>query len=321
MIAPRTAKAVKQATGRLELSAEDRQHLIEFERRRDLVRDRTRSVAERYQNGCYITGRAGSSKTHTVREKLEELEAAYAYRNARMSALGLFAFLEEHPEHTCVLDDIPALFDQRQALQIIMAAMGGEPGKPRPVTYTIKSKRERNSFDFSGGIIAISNVPLRRDPLADAVASRVVILEHEPSDEMIAAFMRSQAIKGYEDMTPNECMDVVEFVIAQAKASDYRLDLRHMTKAWQDFRLHKHGGALRTWQELVTTSMTRVFKAEVSPVRRADEQAELRDIALELFKRFPKDRRHREEQWATLTGKSPDVLCRHGRQLKAEKLM
>jgi hypothetical protein len=258
-------------------------------------------------------GRAGSSKTYTVRQTLEKLNVPYAYRNARMSGPGLFAFLEDHPEHTCVLDDIPALFDQRPALQIIMAAMGGEPGKPRPMTYTIKSKHDRRSFDFSGGIIALSNLALRRDPLADAVASRIPILEHEPTDEMLAAFMRSQALLGFEDMTSLECLEVVEFVIAEARASDYRLDLRNMKKAWQDFRLEKHGKALRPWKELVRTSMKRILKEEVSPVRRTDEQARLRDIALDLFNRFPKDRSHREEQWWTLTGKSSDVLYRHGR--------
>lgn len=56
-------------------------------------------------------------------------------------------------------------------------------------------------FEFSGGIIAISNLPLSRDPVADAVASRVRPLEHEPTDEMIAAFMREQALNGFSDMT------------------------------------------------------------------------------------------------------------------------
>jgi hypothetical protein len=303
------------------LSADDQGHLAGFQRLLDRVRDRTRSVAERYQNGCYLVGRAGSGKTYTVLETLEKLGKPYAYRNARMSGPGLFAFLEEHPEHTCVLDDLPAIFDQRQALQIVMAAMGGEPGKPRPMTYTIKSKHERKSFEFSGGIIAISNLPLRRDPLADAVASRVPLLEHEPSDEMLAAFMRYQALRGFEDMNPLECLDVVEFGIAEAKASDYRLDLRHMKKAWQDFRLHKHGKSLRPWQELVRTSMKRIVKEAPSPLRRADQQAQLREIALDLFKRFPGDRSHREEQWRSLTNKSPDVLYRHGRKLKAEGLV
>lgn len=316
MIATVTDEVIEGAAGKLTLSNEDQEHLREFEILLDRVRDRTRGVAERYQNGCYLVGRAGASKTYTVVEKLEALDSPWAYRNSRMSPMGLFAFLEEHPEHTCVLDDIPAIFDQRQALQIVMAAMGGEIGKPRTVTYATKNKHERKSFQFNGGIIAISNLPLRRDPLADAVASRVVVLEHEPTDEMIAAFMRNQSLKGYKDMSPSECLEVVEFVIVEARAADYRLDLRHMSKGLNDFLLDKHGKALRPWKELVKTSMNRVLKQ--ADHSRGAEQVREREIALDLFQRFPNDRTTREEQWRSRTSKSPDTLYRHGRVLKAE---
>src|SRR5207248_7037875 len=154
--------------GTLRFSKEDRAQLEVFEAMRDLIRDRTRSVADRYQVGAYIVGRPGSSKTYTVLETLEVLDTPWTYRNSRMSAMGLWCLLNEHPEHVIVLDDISTLFDQAGALQILMAALGGSPGKSRTVTYTTKD--ERKSFEFTGGIIAVSNVPLSRDPLADAVA-------------------------------------------------------------------------------------------------------------------------------------------------------
>ena len=116
------------------LTEEDRFYLDQFEETRDYLRDRTRSVAERYQVGCYVTGRAGTSKTFTIIETLEQIDAPWTYRNSRMSPLGLYALLEEHPEHIVVLDDIPSLVQERQAQQILMAALGGRPGQPRPVT-------------------------------------------------------------------------------------------------------------------------------------------------------------------------------------------
>lgn len=76
--------------------------------------------------------------------------------------MGLYEQLALHPESVIVIDDIPSLLGERTALQILMAALGGEPGEPRPVTYSTKNKDERGkAFDFSGGVIAISNVPLR----------------------------------------------------------------------------------------------------------------------------------------------------------------
>jgi hypothetical protein len=296
------------------LSDEDQARLDEFDAMLDLIRDRTRSVAERYQVGAYLVGRPGSSKTYTVMETLERLDTPWTYRNSRMSPMGLYCLLEEHPEHTIVLDDISSLFNQPQALQILMAALGGKAGQPRTVTYVTKD--ERKSFLFAGGIIAISNLPLGRDPLADAVASRVALLEHEPSDEMIAAFMRSQAIKGFKDMAPEECLEVVEFVIAETRACDYRLDLRSMGKAWQDYRLDRHGKTLRPWRDLVRSSLKRlVGDDQTRPEGRAERLACERRIARELFERFPDDKAGRDAEWERIVGTSPHSLYRRKREL------
>jgi hypothetical protein len=210
-------KKTKTNGKKFTLSSTDKQYLAEFDSMLDLIRDRTIGVAGGYHNGCHLVGRPGASKTYTVCQTLERFDCPWIYRNSHMTGPGLYCFLEEHPEHTIVLDDIPSLVDQRQALQILMAALGGEAGQPRTVTYTTKNKHERKSFQFRGGIIAISNVPLRRDPLADAVASRVVSLEHEPTDEMMVAFMRSQALKGHKGITAAQCMEVIEFVIAEVR--------------------------------------------------------------------------------------------------------
>ena len=71
------------------LSEEDKRHLLAFERQRDFIRDRTRSVADMYHNGCFLVGRAGTGKTRLVTEVLNQIEALWTYRNARMSAMGL----------------------------------------------------------------------------------------------------------------------------------------------------------------------------------------------------------------------------------------
>ena len=156
---------------------------------------------------------------------------------------------------------------------------------------------------------------MNRDPLADAVASRVVLLEHEPSDEMLAAFMRDRAGHGHEDMTPEECLAVVEFVIAETRACDYRLDLRYMKKAWQDYRLDKHGLALRSWKELVRSSLKRIVTPEASVVGRSDRKAWEQQVAIDLFKQYPDDKGLRDAEWLRLTGKAPDSLYRRKREL------
>lgn len=306
-------------TETLALSEDELKHLDAFGRMRDLLRDRTRAVADRYQNGTYIVGRPGSSKTRTVVEELERLSHSWTYRNSRMTSLGLWALLEEHPEHTIVLDDIPSLVSEKPAQQILLAALGGEPGGPRTVTYTTKEVDGRRSIQFRGGIIAISNVPLRRDPLADAVQSRIPVLEHEPTDEMLAAAMRAEALRGYKDLSPADGVRVVNFLIREFRECDYRLDLRAMTKAFEDFRLWRDGKARSNWQDLVRSSIKKFLSGTTAqPKTRNEKRDRDRQIALELHRLFPRDKPRRDAEWADRTNKSIDTLYRHLRELEAE---
>ena len=182
-----------------QLTEADCRLVHELEAKLQLIRDRVNSVVGRFHTGCYLVGRPGTSKTYTVLETLRGLGISNGYRNARMTPMGLSDYMQTHPEHVIVLDDVASLFKSDDAIQILLAALGGEPGKPRTIPY--KSKHEEYEFEFSGGIIAISNVPLRYDPLARAIGSRIVMLEHEPTDDEIAAFMRLLALRGFVDIT------------------------------------------------------------------------------------------------------------------------
>jgi hypothetical protein len=263
--------------------------LIEsFEARLKLIRDRVRSVAEGYHTAAYLVGRPGTSKTFTVKEKLDRMGVPFLIRNARMSPMGLFDLLEENPEHIIVLDDIVNLFNNKQGLQILMAALDGDPEQPRTITY--KTKNENRKVEFAGGIIAISNVPLRNDPLAQAVASRVTRLEHEPTDQEIAAFMRRLAADGYKDLWPDQCLEVAEFVIDETRAFDGRLDLRHLTKAWEDRRQWEDDNCESSWEDLVRSSLGKIVVwNEDNPFSKREDIAQQRERVAEALRLFPGD--------------------------------
>lgn len=203
--------------------------------------------------------------------------------------MGLFKILAEHPEHTIALDDIVTLFRHKQALQVLMAALDGEPGKPRTITYNTKT--EDRKIQFSGGIVAISNVPLHSDPLAHAVASRVVQLEHEPSDPEIAAFMSKLAQGGYKGLSPEQCQEVVAFVIDETRAYDERLDLRHLTKAYDDRRQWEDGKSKSSWQDLVRTSLKKMIADErmTIPFSKQVDIVQQREKVKEAMELYPGD--------------------------------
>ena len=277
------------------LSATDENLVQEFEGKLQFIRDRVASVALGYQTEVYLVGRPGTSKTFTVRKELNRMEEPNLYRNARMNAWGLFSLLADHPEHVIVLDDVTSLYNSKQAMQILLAALDGTPGKARPVSYRTKETEE--TIPFSGSIIAISNLPLRSDPLARALGSRIVVLEHEPSDDEISAFMRHLALKSFKDLSPDECMEVAEFIIAETRAHDLRLDLRHLTKAWQDYRQYKHGRAKTSWQDLVRTSLRKLINESVIPMKKSEDMDNQRQLVKELMERFPDDSKRQLAEW------------------------
>jgi len=263
----------------------DARLINELERKIQIIRDRVSSVVNKYHTACYLVGRPGSSKTYTVKKELDQLKVPYTYRNARMTPMGMFDFIAEHPEHILVLDDIGTLIKNEQALQILLAALDGDPGEARLVTY--KSRDKSQEVWFSGGMIVISNIAFRNDPLARALGSRITTLEHEPSDDEIAAFMRRLAQSGYKDLSSDECSKVADFVIAETYNCDQRLDLRHLTKAWEDYRQFKDGKAKTPWQELVRTSLRKLQAELTLPLSKHDEIDDQRKLVQKLIEKYP----------------------------------
>ena len=296
---------------------EDEKHLAEYERLLDQIRDRTDGVAYGDQTGFYLVGRGGTGKTWTVKEAIAGTNRPWIYRNARMTPMGLFDLLGQLPNHIIVLDDVGELFKKAEARQILLAALDGEPGKPRVVTYVRKDDQEK--VQFSGGIIVISNLPLGQDPVLKALQSRVVTLEFEPTDEQLAAFMRHLAEKGFKDMTPAECSEVVEFIITESKNCDHRLDLRHMTKALRDYRQWRDGRTRTAWQDLVRSSLRQqIVPAEHTVFGMQQERQCL--IALDLAVKYPgpQGKRSRDAEWTARTQTGPHAYYRAVRKLKQE---
>src|SRR5437016_3899853 len=98
-------KAGDGANDKLQLSAIDERHLKEFEKKLQLVRDRTTAVALGYANGFSLDGPGGVSKSFTVLQTLEALQANYRVSNSRMTGRGLFDTLDMYPDAIHVVED------------------------------------------------------------------------------------------------------------------------------------------------------------------------------------------------------------------------
>lgn len=228
--------------------------------RQQIIRDRVRGVAQGHQNGFYLYGRPGTCKTHTVITTLKENKLSYEYFKGSLPPIGLFDLLSEWHDRVIVLDDVSSLYESKNGINFLLAALGTQPDDR--TTRIIKYKRNNRdeTIRFTGGIIAISNLELHGNELLDALKSRVNCLQHAPTDEEMEALMHSVAAKGWDSpkgkMTAKECQDVATFLIEESHRSSVRLDMRHLVdKAFSDFIQHRNGDSESHWKDLIRSTL------------------------------------------------------------------
>jgi hypothetical protein len=291
--------------------------LAELEQRLKVIRDRVRGVALRQHTGFYLFGRAGTSKTHTVRTTLEEMGSQYAYQSGHLTDLGLFDLLAENNDRIVLLDDVSAIFKQKIGLQILLAALGNQPSDRG--TRIIKYRRRGcdETIRFTGGIIAISNLELHAEPVLAALKSRVTYLKYDPTDQQVEALMLKIANKGWTtyvgSMSAQECRDVAEYLISESHRLSVRLDMRNLVdKAFPDYLQHRTGMTETHWKDLIRTTLEeQLVELKHTPEMDSRDSKKRREqiIARSLVAEYP-DRMTRAAKWVEVTGKSERAFYR-----------
>ena len=146
--------------------------LAELDKKLLVARDRIRMVARGQTPGFYWHGRPGTCKTHTVLTLLEEMGVEQCYHKGNITQGGLLEILHGNRDGTIVLDDVSAIFSDKKAVQYLLAALGRQQGKPMPMSYVRQGKSPMR-FEFAGGIICISNLPVPPQGMLAAFKSRV----------------------------------------------------------------------------------------------------------------------------------------------------
>ncbi len=280
-----------------------------------LIKDRVRGVVHGLSNGMYLHGRPGTSKTYSVRETLDTLDASYYYHNGHLTPVGLFDVLADNAERIIVLDDVSSIFGQSIALQLLLAALGAshDGTRIREVPYT--TAREKRTVRFSGGIVLISNLRLtsHHKEVIAALRDRVNVVNYEPTDEQIVSLIFQIAKRGVGDATPAECAMVAQFTINQCRRNGVRPSTRlFKDKAIVDFQLWKMGKTELHWQALTLATIKQAFEAEIGETRdltRAEKIAAEQRIAIELYLEL-KDTTQRLEKWKQKTHKSTAAFYR-----------
>jgi len=297
-----------------------------------VARDRIRQVARDETPGFYWHGRAGTGKTHTVLETLKDMGAKYAYEKGYVTPQGLLELLEKHHNEVLVLDDVSAIFSDKKGVQFLLAALGRMSGQALPMGYVRQGKEIR--FDFTGGIICISNLAVENKGMLGAFKSRVRTLQHSPSDQMLVALSRHRiCCKGWPanqpKLTADECNDVIAWVWAESQRLKVPVDLRVLLeKSMADFLAWREKQTEAHWHDLVTTTLEEEVttlnhtppggvNGGVRKTTKEQEQQIVRAILAEFTERADRIRAWKERTKAIGKEKSERAFERRWGEIKA----
>jgi hypothetical protein len=318
------------------LSEEDRTALASFQARQQVLRDLTLGCIDGNHTGAYIFGPPGTGKTHTVLNTLRERKAYWRYYQ-RITARPLYHEMEKHPGAVLVIEDCEQLFSEKSALTLLRSALGGERvrgRRERRVSFSVAGSRARVlGHYFFGAIIFTANRPLTDEkPEVRALLSRHPCVGHGPPDHEMRAVMRHEARKGYVGeagrMSPQECVEVIEYTIALAAELECRLDLRWIEHAYGHYLTQAVSGGVNDWRDMVKFHIMNTItyfdhtppnadQTEETYASRGDQVQREIAIALEIAQMSGLSREDRLRLWAERTvetnppkGRSPATYYR-----------
>jgi len=296
-------------------------HLEELRKQQSIIKDRIRGVVHNEANGMYLHGRPGSSKTFMVRTTLDVLAVPHTYSNGHVTPIGLFQLIENNRNGIIVLDDVSSLFSQPIALQLLLAALGNSHDGSRVRLVRHKTAKGDVVVPFTGGIMAISNLPLaghNREVLS-ALNDRVYVIGYEPTDQQIEAQIMEIASTGPRDVPADKAQQVAHFLLTECKRIDMRPSIRlFVDKALVDYRLWDAERTESHWKDLVISSLkqeTFVPEREQRDLSRTERTDAERRIALGVYLDF-EGREERVEAWKERTGKSQAAFYRRLDELR-----
>ena len=190
-------------------------------------------------NSLFISGRAGTGKTYNVERALKDEglveDEDYVLVSGAASVIMMYKKFYQYRSGTLVFDDCDAVFRDENGRNLMKAAL--DTKKVRKISYLKKTKAVYdpkdvtpeeefnlqeagivpNTFEFSGRVIFISNLPKDKADPDGAIRSRSILVDVNPDDSPLMERMK-KLLPHLEpvDMPMEEKEEIYEFM-KQAK--------------------------------------------------------------------------------------------------------
>lgn len=175
----------------------------------------TSAIAQKKFNSLMLTGRAGTGKTYNVEKALDSQgmrqDHDYFKITGSISTVEMFKKLYQFSDKILIFDDADSVFGTEDGRNILKAALDSK--KVRRISYFKKLKSLFDpkdyegdeegyikqiedglipqSFEFTGQVIFISNLPKHKADPDGAIRSRSILIDVNPDDETLVGVMET----------------------------------------------------------------------------------------------------------------------------------
>jgi hypothetical protein len=277
----------------------DREVLTALEQRQELLAHHVRLLARGMSVGLFVYGSTGGlGKSRTVLRTLADEGALPILVNSHITPLSLYACLYHNRQGKVIFfDDVDSIFSSMAHLGLLRSALWGSP---RILTYSSSQLDDLPaSFIFESRLIFCANVVPKRNDAFKAVLSRVDIFSLEASREEVLELMRRIALAGFDSLSPDDCLEVVDFI--ERNGDDRALSMRLLEPSFKKVIYARSEGL--DWRQLVLTQLRSLGRKEDTS-RRIDAKVQEVRTLHQAIERFPNSVSEQQASWCKATGKS-----------------
>lgn len=249
--------------------------------------------------GLVFTGQAGTSKSFSTIQTLNELGADYEYFAGYTTPLGLYEFLYNNKEEgrTIVFDDTFGILNNTTSVTLMLNALHSSSGKRKISWSSSKLKDLPSEFIFNANVILITNeVPSNLG--SSLISSRCLNYRFEFNNYELLSIMKAIASLKHPTLSKNQRHEVVKFMEEYVDETTKSFDLRTQNKIENLYMFSQ-----KSWKDLAMPLISS------------------KNEKLVLLKQFILSSQNLQEakaQWSEATGLGERQFQRYSKKLKME---